>query len=47
MSKKIPTSNDQRSNVKNPNNPLHKSAQNNKANQINPNHYPTKGDKKK
>jgi hypothetical protein len=38
-------SNDQRSNVKNPNNPAHKSAQDNRANQINPNNSATKGKK--
>lgn len=35
--------NDQRSNVKNPNNPAHKAARDNRANQKNPNHAPTKG----
>jgi hypothetical protein len=35
--------NDQRSNVKNPNNPAQKAAQDNRANQLNPNHAPTKG----
>lgn len=38
-----PTPNDQRSNVKNPNNPAHQSNQDNRANQLNPNHQPTKG----
>lgn len=38
-----PTPNDQRSNVKNPNNPAHKANQDNRANQLNPNHQPTKG----
>lgn len=38
-----PTPNDQRSDVKNPNNPAQKSAQDNKANQLNPNHQPSKG----
>lgn len=38
-----PTPNDQRSHVKNPNNPAQKSAQDNRANQLNPNHPPTKG----
>ncbi len=38
-----PTPNDQRSNVKNPNNPAQKSAQDNRSNQLNPNHQPTKG----
>lgn len=37
-----PTPNDQRSDVKNPNNPANKSAQDNRANQLNPNHQPTK-----
>lgn len=37
------TPNDQRSDVKNPNNPAQKSAQDNRANQLNPNHAPTKG----
>ena len=36
---------DQRSNVKNPNNPAHKSAVDNKANQKNPNHAASKGKK--
>lgn len=40
---KTPTPNDQRSNVKNPNNPAHKANQDNRANQLNPNHAPTKG----
>ena len=34
-------SNDQRSNALNPNNPAHKTGQDNKANQGNPNHAPT------
>lgn len=34
--------NDQRSDVKNPNNPAHKQDQDNRANQKNPNHKPTK-----
>ena len=38
-----PTPNDQRSNVKNPNNPAQKSAQGNRSNQLNPNNQPTKG----
>ena len=38
-----PTPNDQRSNVKNPNNPAQKSAQDNRSDQLNPNHQPTKG----
>ena len=41
--KNQPTRNDQRSNVKNPNNPAHKRAGDNRANQKNPNHAPTKG----
>ena len=42
MSKnKSPKQNDQRSNALNPNNPAHKSGQDNKANQANPNHQPT------
>ena len=40
--KKPPSPNDQRSNVKNPNNPAFKKAQDNRANQLNPNHKPTK-----
>ena len=39
---KGPTPNDQRSNVKNPNNVDHRAAQDNRANQMNPNHAPTK-----
>ena len=39
-----PTPNDQRSNVKNPNNTAHKSAQDNRANQQNPEHRPKIGD---
>lgn len=42
MSKKTPSPNDQRSNVKNPNNTAHKANQDNRANQLNPNHTPTK-----
>ena len=38
--------NNQRANVKNPNNPVHKQAGDNRANQSNPNHAPTKGNKK-
>jgi hypothetical protein len=38
---KNPTPNDQRSNVKNPNNPAHKANQDNRSNQLNPNHKPT------
>lgn len=41
--KKSPSSNDQRSNVKNPNNPAHKTDRDNRSNQLNPNHLPTKG----
>jgi hypothetical protein len=33
-----PSPNDQRSNVKNPNNPSHKAARDNRANQLNPQH---------
>lgn len=43
MAKKNPSPNDQRSNVKNPNNPAHKASKDNRANQLNPNHVPTKG----
>lgn len=43
MSDKTPNPNDQRSDTKNPNNPAHKVAQDNRANQLNPNHQPTKG----
>ena len=32
--------------MKNPNNPGHKAAQDNRANQLNPNHAPTKSGKK-
>jgi hypothetical protein len=39
--KSPPSSNDQRANVKNPNNPAHKASQDNRANQLNPNHKPT------
>ena len=42
MTKKTATRNDQRSNVKNPNNPANKAARDNRANQLNPNHKPTK-----
>jgi len=44
MAKKAPTPtpNDQRSNVKNPNNPAHKAAGDNRSRQLNPNHAPTK-----
>lgn len=41
--KKSPSPNDQRSNVKNPNNPAHDAARDNRANQLNPNHAPSKG----
>lgn len=37
-----PTRNDQRSNVKNPNNNAFKHARDNRANQLNPNHAATK-----
>ena len=39
-----PSPNDQRSDVKNPNNPAHKSAQDNRSNQMNPNNpaHPSK-----
>lgn len=40
--KKTPRPNDQRSNVKNPNNPAHKADRDNRANQLNPNHSKTK-----
>ncbi len=36
------TANDERSIVKNPNNPAYQAAVNNTANQLNPNHQPTK-----
>lgn len=36
MSKKNPTPNDARSNAKNPNNPAHKYAQDNRSRQLNP-----------
>jgi hypothetical protein len=38
---KTPTPNDQRSTVKNPNNPAHTGAKDNRGNQLNPNHTPT------
>lgn len=41
--KKSPSPNDQRSNVKNPNNPAFDAARDNRANQLNPNHAPSKG----
>ena len=41
--KRQPSSNDQRSNVKNPNNQAHKVNRDNRSNQKNPNHAPTKG----
>jgi len=49
--KRQPTPNNQRSMVKNPNNPAYKAAQDNRANQLNPNHplnknYPRGGSKK-
>lgn len=37
-----PTPNDQRSNVKNPNNREHKQNRDNRSNQKNPNHSPSK-----
>lgn len=43
MTTKTPTPNDQRGDSKNPNNPAHKAAQDNRSNQLNPNHAPTKG----
>lgn len=43
MKTKTQQKNDQRSDVKNPNNPQHKANQDNRANQKNPNHKPTKG----
>ena len=42
MSDKNRTPNDQRSDAKNPNNPEHKAGQDNRSNQLNPNHAPTK-----
>jgi hypothetical protein len=42
MANKNPKPTDQRSNVKNPNNTGFKTNQDNKANQLNPNHQPTK-----
>ena len=41
--KSQPSPNDQRSNVKNPNNPALKADRDNHSNQKNPNHKPTKG----
>ncbi|MGZ4057023.1 MAG: hypothetical protein ACXVPU_02185 [Bacteroidia bacterium] len=38
--------NDQRSDSKNPNNPVQKSGKDNRANQLNPNHEDSKGIKK-
>jgi hypothetical protein len=38
---KTPTPNDQRSVVKNPNNPAHTAATDNRGNQLNPNHTTT------
>lgn len=46
-SKKQPSPNDRRSNVKNPNNPGHKSDRDNRSNQLNPNHRPSKGGSRK
>lgn len=40
--KKSQGKNDQRSTVKNPNNPQHDKAKDNRSNQKNPNHKPTK-----
>ncbi|AKF84372.1 hypothetical protein SAMN05443572_116144 [Myxococcus fulvus] len=40
---KTPSANDQRSVSKNPNNPAHKSSQDNRANQMNKEHAPSKG----
>ena len=42
MSKGSRSSNDQRSDVKNPTNPEHKDNQDNRADQLNPNHEDTK-----
>jgi hypothetical protein len=39
---KKPSANDQRADVKNPNNPAHKAARDNRANQLNPQHVPSK-----
>ena len=39
---KPPTPNDRRAHAKNPKTPTQKSAQDNRANQLNPNHAPTK-----
>lgn len=47
MSNKKRTGNHQVSDVKNPNNQEHKAAQDNRANQLNPNHSATKPDAKK
>lgn len=41
--KKAQRPNDQRSDVKNPNNPAHKQARDNRSDQKNPNHRPSKG----
>ncbi len=38
------TPNEQRSNVKNPNNPAYKSAQDNRSNQLNPNQQQSRSD---
>ena len=43
MSDSKKTGNDQKSDVKNPNNPQHQKANDNKANQQNPNHDASKG----
>ncbi|KAF0722610.1 hypothetical protein Ae201684_018343 [Aphanomyces euteiches] len=45
-SKPGPSSNDQRSNVKNPNNPAHGAAQDNRADQKNPNNPAYQGGRK-
>ena len=42
MSKNHPSSNDQRSDVKNPNNPSYKEDQDNRSDQLNPNNEDTK-----
>ncbi len=47
MSAKTPSPNDQRSNVKNPNNPANKAAVDNRADQMNPNNKQTKSPPKK
>lgn len=42
MEKKPPTPNDNRSNIKNPNNPAQKADKDNRSNQKNPNQLPSK-----